>query len=126
MMSDALAEVLAFFEEWKPTLADMLSAMEKRFTDTTVWENVGISRTVGFAEARAFMQGFAQLKPIESGEVILHHIAATGNVVLTERTDNFHDKDGQLIVSIKLMGVFEMDGPKIVAWRDYFDTATGF
>jgi limonene-1,2-epoxide hydrolase len=29
-------------------------------------------------------------------------------------------------VSIKLMGVFEMDGSKIVAWRDYFDTAKGF
>jgi len=125
-MNSALAEVLAFFEEWKPTLADMLASMEKRFTDETVWENVGLSRTVGFAEAKGFMEAFAQMQPIESGEVIVHHAAAHGNVVLTERTDNFHDRDGNLIVSIKLMGVFEMDGPKIVAWRDYFDTAKGF
>lgn len=125
-MGSALSEVLSFFDEWKPTLADMLAAMEKRFTDGTVWENVGLSRTVGFAEAKAFMEGFAQLKPIESGEVIVHHAAEIGDVVLTERTDNFLDKDGNLIVSIKLMGVFEMDGPKIVAWRDYFDTAKGF
>ena len=125
-MSSALAEVLAFFEEWQPTLADMLSSMEKRFTDQTVWENVGISRTVGFVEAKVFMDGFAQMKPIESGEVIVHHAAEAGNIVLTERTDNFYDKDGNLIVSLKLMGVFEMDGPKIIAWRDYFDTAKGF
>ena len=125
-MSSPEAEVLAFFSEWKPTLADMLASMEKRFTDTTVWENVGISKTTGFAEAQAFMDGFAQMKPIESGEVIVHHIAASGNVVLTERTDNFYDKDGKLIVSIPLMGVFEMDGGKIAAWRDYFDTAKGF
>jgi limonene-1,2-epoxide hydrolase len=125
-MGSALSEVLSFFDEWKPTLADMLAAMEKRFTDSTVWENVGLSRTVGFAEAKAFMEGFAQLKPIESGEVIVHHAAEIGDVVLTERTDNFLDKDGNLIVSIRLMGVFEMDGPKIVAWRDYFDTAKGF
>lgn len=125
-MADAKSEVLAFFEEWKPTLGDMLASMERRFTDRTVWENVGISKTIGFTEAKAFMDGFAQMYPIESGEVIIHHIAANGNVVLTERTDNFHDKDGNLLVSIKLMGTFEMDGEKIVAWRDYFDTAKGF
>jgi len=125
-MSSPLAEVLSFFQEWKPTLADMLASMEKRFTDQTVWENVGLSRTAGFAEAKAFMVGFARMKPIESGEVIVHHAAGTGNIVLTERTDNFHDKHGNLIVSINLMGVFEMDGPKIIAWRDYFDTAKGF
>ena len=125
-MADAQTEVLAFFDEWKPTLADMLASMERRFTDQTVWENVGISKTTGFAEAKAFMDGFAQMYPIESGEVIVHHVASDGNVVLTERTDNFHDKDGQLLVSIKLMGVFEMDGDKIVSWRDYFDTAKGF
>lgn len=124
-MASPLDEVLAFFGEWQPTLADMLASMEKRFTDATVWENVGLSRTVGFAEANAFMEAFARMKPIESGEVIVHHAAQVGNVVLTERTDNFHDKDGNLIVSIPLMGVFEMDGPKIIAWRDYFDTAKG-
>ena len=125
-MSNPAQEVLAFFNEWKPTLTDMLASMEKRFTDSTVWENVGVSRTVGFAEAKAFMDGFAQMKPIESGEVIVHHISANGNAVLTERTDNFYDRDGNLIVSIPLMGVFEMDGPNILAWRDYFDTAKGF
>ena len=125
-MSAPLSEVLAFFEEWKPTLGDMLASMEKRFTDETVWENVGMSKTTGFAEAKAFMDNFAEMLPIESGEVIVHHAFASGNVVLTERTDNFYDKDGKQIVSIKLMGVFEMDGPKIMAWRDYFDAAKGF
>ena len=94
-MSAPLDEVLAFFGEWKPTLADMLASMERRFTAETVWENVGIARTTGFAEAKAFMDGFAQMYPIESGEVIVHHAAANGNVVLTERTDNFYDGDGQ-------------------------------
>ncbi len=125
-MSDALGEVLSFFDEWKPTLGDMLASMERRFTAETVWENIGLSKTTGFAEAKSFMDGFAQTLPIESGEVIVHHASANGNVVLTERTDNFYDKDGKQIVSIKLMGVFEMDGAQIIAWRDYFDTAKGF
>lgn len=125
-MSEALNDVLAFFEEWKPSLAAMLASIEKRFTDQTIWENVGMSKTTGFAEAKAFMDGFTAMFPIETAEVIVHYAAAHGNVVLTERTDNFYDKDGKQIVSIKLMGAFEMDGPKIIAWRDYFDTAKGF
>jgi limonene-1,2-epoxide hydrolase len=125
-MSDPVSEVLAFFDEWKPTLADMLASMKARFTDQTVWENVGLSRTVGYAEAESFMNAFAQVKPIESAEVIVHHISAAGNFVLTERTDNFFDKDGKLLLSIPLMGVLEMDGPQVLAWRDYFDTAKGF
>ncbi|MDT0576294.1 limonene-1,2-epoxide hydrolase family protein [Croceicoccus sp. F390] len=125
-MANAQAEVLAFFNEWQPTLGDMLASMERRFTAQTVWENVGISKTTGFAEAKAFMDGFAQMYPIESGEVIVHHVASTGNVVLTERTDTFYDKDGKQIVSLQLMGIFEMDGEKILSWRDYFDTVKGF
>jgi limonene-1,2-epoxide hydrolase len=125
-VSSPLVEVLAFFDEWKPTLADMLASMEKRFTDTTVWENIGLSKTTGYAEARAFMDSFTAANPIERGEVVVHYAAEVGNVVLTERTDNFYDKDDNLILAIPLMGIFEMDGPKIIAWRDYFDTAKGF
>lgn len=125
-MADALGEVLAFFDEWQPTLDAMLASMAQRFTDKTVWENHGLSRTVGFAEAKAFMDAFVQIKPVERAEVIVHHAAANGNVVLTERTDNFFDRHGNLIVSLELMGRFVMDGPRIVTWRDYFDTAKGF
>lgn len=125
-MTDAKSEVLAFFAEWKPTLGDMLASMERRFTPDTVWENVGISKTTGFPEAKAFMDEFAKAYPIESGEVIIRNIASNGNVVLTERTDNFYDKARQRIVSLDLMGVLEMDGAKIKSWRDYFDTAKGF
>lgn len=122
---DPLAEVLAFFEEWRPSLDAMCAALAKRFTDKTVWENVGISRTVGLAEAMAFMDGFAGMYPIAACEVIVHHVAVSGNAVLIERTDNFYDENGTLVLSIPLMGVLEMDGPRITAWRDYFDTAKG-
>ncbi len=125
-MSDALTEVLAFFDEWGLGKADMIEAMRRRFTPETVWENVGIATTVGFDQAMMFLDGFGAQYPFERGEVVVHHAAAKGNVVLTERTDIFYDADGKQIISIKLMGIFEMDGPKILAWRDYFDTKGGF
>ena len=50
-------------------------------------------------------------------------VAEIGNKVLTERIDHVLDKDGNAIMSIRVMGIFELDGSKITAWRDYFDTA---
>jgi limonene-1,2-epoxide hydrolase len=123
-MSNAETEVLAFFKEWEPSLQAMLDAMNTRFTDETVWENVGMSRTVGAAEAVGFMEKFADQTAIATGDVEVHHVSSAGNVVLTERTDNFYAADGTKLIAIRLMGVFEMNGPKIVAWRDYFDTAS--
>jgi limonene-1,2-epoxide hydrolase len=125
-MSDAQSEVLAFFEEWGLAKSDMIEAMRRRFTPETVWENVGVATTVGFDQAMMFLDGFSAQFDFERGEVIVHNIATAGNVVLTERTDNFYDAAGKQIVSIKLMGIFEMQGSKILAWRDYFDTKGGF
>ena len=52
------------------------------------------------------------------GELEIVNIAVAGNVVLTERVDRF------IINGKKLdapgMGVFEVTGDKITAWRDYF------
>ena len=87
----------------------------------------------GFAAALAAKPRFVWLETPSNPLLRITDIAAAyraghklGNVVLTERTDNFHDKDGNLSVSLVLMGRFEMDGPRIVSWRDYFDTAKGF
>lgn len=120
-MSKAEAEVLAFFEEWK-TVEENLAGIRRRFTPQTVWDNVGVAKLTGIDEAIAFSEGFFKQFDVGRGEVILHHIASVGEVVLTERTDNFYDTKGKLVFSVKLMGILEMDGPKILGWRDYFDT----
>ncbi len=120
-MRQPIDEVLGFFAEWA-TVPMMLASMRARFTDATVWENVGLATTVGAEAAVAFMDGFNKQFDIVRGEVVVDHIAAVGNFVLTERTDIFYRADNSVAASIRLMGVFEMDGPRIVKWRDYFDT----
>jgi limonene-1,2-epoxide hydrolase len=47
------------------------------------------------------------------------HVAATGNVVLTERIDTM--KLGDAVAPLPVMGAFEVRDGKIAAWRDYFD-----
>lgn len=50
------------------------------------------------------------------------NIACDGDVVLTERVDDFVINGGD--VSLPVMGVFEIREGKIAAWRDYFDLAS--
>lgn len=49
----------------------------------------------------------------------IRHIVADGEIVMTERVDNFLVGDKR--VSVSCMGVFELRGGKIAAWRDYWD-----
>ena len=62
------------------------------------------------------------LKPAESVEFVVLHVAAVDNAVLTERLDIF--LIGGERVELPVCGVFEIAGGLISAWRDYFDMAT--
>ena len=50
--------------------------------------------------------------------------AETGNKVLNERIDYLLGADGEPVMTVPVMGIFEVSGGKITAWRDYFDTIT--
>ncbi len=113
--------VLEFVANWGPTKKDMFATFERFFTEDTVWENVGLARTVGLDQAKAFVDGFPG--GIDHIDVETLHIAAAGNVVLTERIDYLYNAAGGLVATLRLAGAFEIKDGRIVQWRDYFDTA---
>ena len=49
------------------------------------------------------------------------NLAVTGNTVLTERVDLL--RTGPVTAALPVMGAFEVEAGRIVAWRDYFDVA---
>jgi limonene-1,2-epoxide hydrolase len=52
----------------------------------------------------------------------IDNIAASGHVVLTERTENFtHRAGAKPGFELPVMGAFEFHDGKITAWRDYFE-----
>ena len=92
-------------------------AIRRWFTPRTVWINEGLSKTTGIEEA---------IRRPRSPDVAAVYfdmlaIAADGNRVLTERLDRFVRADGSEVAALKVMGIFEVEGDCIVAWRDYFD-----
>jgi limonene-1,2-epoxide hydrolase len=74
----------------------------------------------GKAAIRTVLDMF--VKPAQSVEFVMLNDAASGNTVLTERLDKF--QIGDRAVDLPVAGVFEVEGGKITAWRDYFDMAT--
>lgn len=100
-------------------------AIQRYFMPKTVWVNEGVSRTTGIEEAIAFLERPNRSTSIAAVHFDMLAIAADGNRVLTERLDRFVRSDGSEIAAIRVMGVFEVEGNHIVAWRDYFDVTAG-
>lgn len=105
---------------------DFIAAWEARSIDAILsfmapdahYLNVGLPEAVGHEQIRAMLTPF--LGGAKEVRWTVHHIAETAaGVVLTERTDDFVMADRT--VSLAVMGVFELKGGKITAWRDYFD-----
>lgn len=108
--------VMKFIQAWNDKDWD---AIEAAFTDDVVYHNIPMEALEGKAAASA---GIRAMQP-ESVDWQVLNIAENGNVVLTERLDNFVMADGKQI-SVPVMGTMEIEDGKIRAWRDYFDLAT--
>ena len=110
--TDAVRALIAAWE--KRSIDDILATM----TPNVRYLNVGMPEMAGHDAIRAGLTGF--LGASTKVHWTVHHIAETPDgAVMTERTDVF--EIGPKTVSIPVMGVFEFDGDKISAWRDYFD-----
>jgi limonene-1,2-epoxide hydrolase len=96
--------------------------MRTFLSQDAVWENVGIGTARGPDEAIAVVDAFSTSLSFEYISVEMLHVATQGDAVLTERIDHFHKPDGEIISSLRMMGIFTVVGDKITGWRDYFDT----
>ncbi len=87
------------------------------FTDDAVYHNIPLDPVVGKDAIRVTLAGI--MGGFDTIEFRLEHIAAAGDVVLTERVDILHGPNKT--VSLPVMGAFEIVDDKISGWRDYFD-----
>ena len=97
-----------------------LESVTDFFSEDVFYHNIPMEPLNGKEGASAFVKGLSDCQSI-NWEIIA--IAEEGNMVLTERIDNFNFKDGRKI-SLPVMGTFEIEDNKIKQWRDYFDLET--
>ena len=87
------------------------------FTEDAIWWNSPWPPVKGRDAIRETLRRGSQKMAALPWEI--RHIVADGNIVLTERVDHFLVNNKK--VSVPCMGVFELQGGKIAAWRDYWD-----
>lgn len=113
---NALTIVEDFIAAWNRSDLEGAFAL---MADDIIWHNIPMEPAVGIEGCRALME---QFPPSEGIEFETHFIMASGNAVMTERTDRF--LIGGKWRAIRVMGIFETnDAGKIAKWRDYFDLA---
>jgi limonene-1,2-epoxide hydrolase len=87
------------------------------FTEDATWWNSPWQPIQGRDAIRETLRRGAQRMIALPWEI--RHIVADGDIVMTERLDNF--LVGETRIGVPCMGVFELRGGKISAWRDYWD-----
>lgn len=122
-MTTPIEIVNAFAAGFSKGETGMSDTIRAYFTPKTVWENVGLATTTGIEEAIGLLTQFDHGMKGITIEIEMLVIVADGNLVLTERIDRMLRADGSEIWAPRVMGIFEVEGDKIIAWRDYFDTA---
>ena len=114
-MADTPLELIqTFCDSWSTGDLDEIMSF---FADDAVYHNIPVQPVHGSDAIRATIAGFTT--GVESVVFEVRHIAASDNVVLTERVDVFVLPNGR--VTLPVSGTFEVRDGKIVAWRDYFD-----
>jgi limonene-1,2-epoxide hydrolase len=90
------------------------------FTDDAVYHNMPGPPAAGREAVRKTIERFLRGWDRTDWEIL--NVAAAGNLVFAERVDRT-DAGGRH-VDLPLVGVFEVEGERIRAWRDYFDQGT--
>jgi limonene-1,2-epoxide hydrolase len=114
--------VTAFLKCWSDGMPALYRALYEYLAPDAVWENIGVSRTVGPAEAEACFRSFEPMQTCLRMDVEILTQAAQGNTVLNERIDRVIGPDGREMATVRAMGTFVVQDGRITEWRDYFDT----
>jgi limonene-1,2-epoxide hydrolase len=109
--------VTEFCKRWASPEPDELAGY---FTEDAVYHNIPMDPVRGREAIKEFIAGF--LAGFDGIDFNVHRQISGGALVMNERTDVMRRKDGGTI-PLPVMGVFEVQNDRIVAWRDYFDMA---
>ncbi|ANZ37773.1 hypothetical protein BBK82_18615 [Lentzea guizhouensis] len=95
------------------------AAVVRHMGEKVVWRNMPFPAARGKKTVERHL-GLMN-RAVTGVEVRVHHIAATGNVVLTQRTDVI--RRGGFEAAFWVCGTFVVKDGKVVLWRDHYDHA---
>ena len=100
---------------------DTRAAYDKYLADDCIYQNSGLPDFDKPATMEFFFSDMDDSTGIVKLAADIHHIAAKGNIVFTERVDHHYDIDGNDILTPTICGIFEVENEQFKRWADYFD-----
>jgi limonene-1,2-epoxide hydrolase len=122
MSTSPVETVRAFLKCWAKGPEAIYQSLYDYLSPDCVWENIGLSRTVGPKAAHECYAAFPPMANCLRIDVDILAMAAQGDTVLNERHEHVIDKDGRESWSVRTMGAFVVKDGRITQWRDYFDS----
>ncbi|WP_040792029.1 limonene-1,2-epoxide hydrolase family protein [Nocardia paucivorans] len=110
---DAITTVREFFDALESGAVS--EALELVHPDI-VWKNTSLPDVRGCDRVAKLLRGLNRDQFGFAAE--MHHIAARGDVVLTDRTDIL--RVGPVRISFWVAGTFELRDGRIILWHDHF------
>ena len=110
-----------FFRAWEVGSYAQLRQYDHFLADDCLYENSGLPSCEGKSAALALIDGIQAVTDIQSITAEVRGMAASGDLVFSERIDHHFDSNGVENLTPHICGVMEIRGGKIAAWRDYFD-----
>lgn len=110
------------FVRWGRSHAEMRQTFLDYFSDDCLFQQTRLPDLVGGAASARFIDA-ARGRGIETVDVEIRTLVAQGRHVASERIDYLKDDAGHILRTIPAVGFMEIEDGKIVAWRDYFDSA---
>ena len=114
--------VVEFFTAWGESFEAFCDSFAL-LTEDCVWDQRPIPRLVGPRQAVRFLKLARATLGLVTIDVEILHIASAGEIVHVQRVDRLRRADGSLIVAAPVVGVLEFRGERVIAWREYFDSA---
>jgi limonene-1,2-epoxide hydrolase len=115
--------VRRFFERWAVSFDEMCAAFGETFSADCYWDQRPLAATTGQEPALRFLRRARWWMGLERVEVELLSIASSGVIVHTQRIDRLYARSGALLTEAPVCGVLEIAEQRIVAWKEYFDSA---
>jgi limonene-1,2-epoxide hydrolase len=113
LKQDAITTVREFFAALE--IGAVQEALDLLHPDI-VWKNTSLPDVRGIRRVGGVLRGLS--RDAFGFAVEMHHIAADGDVVLTDRTDIL--RFGPVRISFWVAGTFELVDGRIILWHDHF------
>lgn len=118
-VSDKEKIVLRVLEMWGVDEQSTLDSWsENAVPELVLWNSArgGIDGLEACLQGISMMWEFLEVARVD---VPIKSIAAIGDTVYVERTDDLYRADGSLVAAMPVVGVVKFEGDKIIEWRDY-------